>query len=85
MNYPQAMSLGLNSVFDILSLDEVCVVRFSPTSIFIVTPSLGGLPAKAKESLPPIRQTIPAGCQPSTSWSQGELTGTTPCSRVTLR
>ena len=44
---------------DILSLDEVCVVRFSPTSIFIVTPSLGGLPAKAKDSLPTMRQTIP--------------------------
>ena len=34
-----------------------CIFQFLPTSVFIVTPSLGGLPTKAKEFPLPMRQT----------------------------
>ena len=36
-----------------------CIFQFLPTSVFIVTPSLGGLPTKAKEFPLPMRQTSP--------------------------
>ena len=43
-------------------MKENCI-RFqfgcTTTSAFIETPSLGGLPTKAEESLPPIKQTSP--------------------------
>ena len=47
------------------------LVDLSP-SIFIETPSLEGLPTKAKEDPSPHEMRLsPAGHQPSISWSQG--------------
>ena len=49
-------------------------LRCFHTSIFIETPSLEGLPTKAKEDPSPHEMRLcPAGHQPSISWSWGEL------------
>ena len=49
-------------------------LRCLHTSIFIETPSLEGLPAKAKEDPSPHEMRLShAGHQPSFFWSRGEL------------
>ena len=49
-------------------------LRCLHTSIFIETPSLEGLPTKAKEDPSPHELRLyPAGHQPSISWSRGKV------------